>query len=100
MSLTYSKHEKISLKDNQNFNEKWLQKIISEDPSILWLGDLLLKEIERPLSYGRLDVLLKDEGFKKSLQEYYTLRGWDKRGIPTKEKLKELGLEKYAKGIF
>jgi aldehyde:ferredoxin oxidoreductase len=39
------------------------------------------------------DVLLKDEGFKKSLQEYYTLRGWDKRGIPTKEKLKELGLE-------
>jgi len=26
------------------------------------------------------------------LDEYYALRGWDKNGIPTKEKLKELGL--------
>jgi len=29
----------------------------------------------------------------KMLPEYYQLRGWDKDGIPTKEKLKELGLE-------
>ncbi len=27
------------------------------------------------------------------LDEYYTLRGWDLEGIPTKEKLQELGLE-------
>ena len=27
------------------------------------------------------------------LDEYYTLRGWDLEGTPTKEKLKELGLE-------
>jgi len=26
------------------------------------------------------------------LDEYYTLRGWDKEGTPTKEKRKELGL--------
>jgi aldehyde:ferredoxin oxidoreductase len=26
------------------------------------------------------------------LDEYYTLRGWDKEGTPTKEKCKELGL--------
>jgi aldehyde:ferredoxin oxidoreductase len=36
-------------------------------------------------------VIPKDE-FKKSLQEYYSLRGWDIFGIPTPEKLKELGL--------
>jgi aldehyde:ferredoxin oxidoreductase len=30
----------------------------------------------------------------KMLPEYYQLRGWDKRGIPTKEKLDELGLSK------
>ncbi len=27
------------------------------------------------------------------LPEYYKLRGWDENGVPTKEKLKELGLE-------
>jgi aldehyde:ferredoxin oxidoreductase len=27
------------------------------------------------------------------LEEYYRLRGWDKEGVPTEEKLKELGLE-------
>lgn len=27
------------------------------------------------------------------LEEYYRLRGWDKDGVPTEEKLKELGLE-------
>jgi aldehyde:ferredoxin oxidoreductase len=41
------------------------------------------------------DVLLTKEGFEKSLKEYYSLRGWDEKGIPTKEKLKELGLQKY-----
>lgn len=29
----------------------------------------------------------------KMLPEYYELRGWDKDGVPTKEKLKALGLE-------
>ncbi|MEM2632130.1 MAG: aldehyde ferredoxin oxidoreductase C-terminal domain-containing protein, partial [Candidatus Bathyarchaeia archaeon] len=37
-----------------------------------------------------LDVLLKD---------YYKVRGWNERGIPTKEKLKELGLEGVAKEL-
>ena len=30
--------------------------------------------------------------FQEQLQEYYTLRGWDKEGIPTQEKLLELQL--------
>jgi aldehyde:ferredoxin oxidoreductase len=29
----------------------------------------------------------------KMLPEYYQLRGWNKEGVPTKERLKELGLE-------
>jgi aldehyde:ferredoxin oxidoreductase len=37
-------------------------------------------------------VLLTQDEFQKSLQEYYSLRGWNKKGIPTDEKLKELGL--------
>jgi len=46
------------------------------------------------------DILLTKEDFEKSLKEYNMLRGWDERGIPTFEKLKKLGLEKYAKGII
>jgi len=42
------------------------------------------------------DVLLTKEGFEKSLNEYYAMRGWDKKGVPTKKKLKELDLIKYS----
>jgi aldehyde:ferredoxin oxidoreductase len=31
------------------------------------------------------------------LDDYYQARGWDNQGVPTKAKLAELGLEKYAK---
>ena len=41
-------------------------------------------------------ILLTDDGFKQGLQEYYTLRGWDERGVPTKTKLRELGLTLYS----
>ena len=30
--------------------------------------------------------------FEKALDEYYSLRGWDENGVPTKEKLRELEL--------
>jgi aldehyde:ferredoxin oxidoreductase len=39
-------------------------------------------------------VVLTEEGFQKGLKEYYSLRGWDAKGVPTAKKLKELGLEK------
>ncbi len=35
----------------------------------------------------------------KMLPDYYILRGWDSNGIPTPEKLKELGLESEGEGI-
>jgi len=34
------------------------------------------------------------------LQEYYERRGWDKKGVPTREKLQELGLEKEGAGVI
>lgn len=36
------------------------------------------------------------EKFEEALNIYYELRGWNKDGVPTKRKLKELGLEKAA----
>lgn len=54
------KFQRLSLKNNPSFNEKWVQEKISEDPSILGLGDLILKDKERiQPSAGRLDLLLQ-----------------------------------------
>ena len=61
MSNPYVKSETIPLKDHPEFNEKWVQNLISNDPSILGLGDLVLRDVERiqPRA-GRLDLLLQD----------------------------------------
>lgn len=45
------------------------------------------------------NILLDKKGFYKSLKKYYFLRGWNDKGIPTSNKLKELGLEKYIKKL-
>lgn len=60
-NLKYTKPIKISLKENSELNEKWVQDRIAEDPSILGLGDLILKDKERAQpKAGRLDLLLQD----------------------------------------
>lgn len=57
----YVKTEVISLKNHSELNEKWVQAKIAEDPSIIGLGELSLKDTERPQpSGGRLDLLLHD----------------------------------------
>lgn len=59
--MEYAKFEKISIKHNQELSEKWVQDRIAEDPSILGLGDVILKDKERiqPRA-GRLDILLQE----------------------------------------
>ena len=58
-SLTYEKHERISLKGHSEFNEKWVQDRIAEDPTIIGLGDIVLLDRERSQERaGRLDLLL------------------------------------------
>jgi len=49
--------------------------------------------MEEPLPEGvtKGQVVTK-EMLDEMLDEYYALRGWDKNGVPTEEKLKELGL--------
>ena len=60
-NLQYVQHKKISMKNHPEFNERWLQKRIADEPSVLGLGDLILKDRERlqPRA-GRLDLLLQD----------------------------------------
>jgi hypothetical protein len=59
-TLIYTKHKRVLLRDIGK-NELWLQNQISEDPSILGLGDLSVykKEKVQP-SGGRLDFMLRD----------------------------------------
>jgi hypothetical protein len=58
--MNYVKYEQISL-NHANLDEHWVQDRIAEDPAILGLGDVILKDKERmqPRA-GRLDLLLQD----------------------------------------
>lgn len=63
--------------------------------------ELWLRPLETPdgnevtTDYYRQKILTKDD-FERLLDDYYNERGWDKEtGIPTKEKLQEIGLKKY-----
>ena len=57
--LKYEKHERISLQNHSEFNEKWVQDRIAEDPTIIGLGEIVLLDRERSQERaGRLDLLL------------------------------------------
>jgi hypothetical protein len=59
--MRYVKPERISLKNDPELNERWVQDRLADDPSLLGLGDLVLKDKERihPQA-GRLDLLFQD----------------------------------------
>ncbi len=60
------KPEKISLLNHPVIKESWIQEQIANDPSILGLGDLILKDKERTQPRaGRLDLLLQDADSKR-----------------------------------
>lgn len=61
MTAQYTKPERIDLKSRPEYDEKWVQAIIADDPTVLGLGDLVLRDQERvqPRA-GRLDLLLQD----------------------------------------
>jgi hypothetical protein len=55
------KLESVHLKSCDFLNEKWVQDQVAEDPTLLGLGDLVLKDKERMQpNAGRLDLLLQD----------------------------------------
>lgn len=59
--MEFTRFDKISLKRHPELNERWVQDRIAEDPGILGLGDVILKDKERiqPRA-GRLDLLLQE----------------------------------------
>jgi hypothetical protein len=59
--MKYQALSKISLKNHPELTERWVQDRIAENPQMLGLGDVVLKDKERiqPRA-GRLDLLLQD----------------------------------------
>lgn len=59
--MEYVKPEHLRISAHPELSERWVQDRIAEDPSILGLGDLVLKDKERPQPHaGRLDLLFQD----------------------------------------
>lgn len=58
----YVRFEEINLKTHPTINEKWVQQKIIDDPSILGLGEIIVKDEEKiQVTGGRLDLLLYDQ---------------------------------------
>jgi hypothetical protein len=82
MSLTFIKPEKLLLASHPEYREKWVQERIAEDPSILGLGDLVLKDKERSLPRGgRLDLLFQDAESSTRYEVEIMLGGTDESHI-------------------
>ena len=59
--MKFVKHKTVSLKAHQDMNEAWLQDVIADDPSIIGIGDVVLKDKERiQPGAGRLDLLFQE----------------------------------------
>lgn len=72
------------------------------------IPSLYIQNMQRPLKGREGDRYLTDwagkrlaeEDIEVMLDDYYRERGWDvERGIPTREKLAELGMEALADGL-
>jgi hypothetical protein len=61
--MVYQPAKKISLKAHPEFNEAWLQELITNNPSVLGLpGEPTFYAAEHPAPYGgRLDLILVDD---------------------------------------
>lgn len=59
--MQHTRLKTVSIKQHPLLNEKWVQEVIAADPTILGLGDLVLKDKERiQPSGGRLDLLFQE----------------------------------------
>ncbi len=64
--MKHHKLEFLSVKEHPEINEAWIQQIIADDPTILGLGDVILRDKERSqLRAGRLDLLFQDPNTNK-----------------------------------
>jgi hypothetical protein len=82
MTVPYTRSDRIFARSRPDIDEKWVQRIIAEDPSIIGLGDLVLRDRERmqPRA-GRLDLLLQDPESKRRYEVELQLGATDESHI-------------------
>jgi hypothetical protein len=78
----YIKPERVLLKAHPEYSEKWVQDRIAEDPNVLGLGELVLRDRERiqPRA-GRLDLLLQDPDTQRRYEVELQLGATDEAHI-------------------
>jgi aldehyde:ferredoxin oxidoreductase len=89
----------LSLEEFERLGERiWnLERLFNLGAGFRRADDALPARCYEPIqgSHSEGAVLERDK-FEALLDEYYRLRGWDREGVPTAEKLRALGLERYA----
>ena len=82
MDENYVKFERIWMKNHPQYKETWVHQIIKDDPSVLGLGDLELRDHERSQpGAGRLDLLLHDSDAGKRYEVEVQLGKTDEKHI-------------------
>lgn len=82
MELQFVKPERLWLKDETPFDEKWVQARIATDPSLLGIGDVYLLDRERKQPRaGRLDLLLQDSEYDRRYEVEIQLGATDESHI-------------------
>jgi aldehyde:ferredoxin oxidoreductase len=76
----YTMERLYNLREGLSREHDWLVDRYFDEPTPLGLPIVRGKSIDR-------------EKFRTMLDEYYRHHGWDENGVPTREKLQELGLE-------
>jgi aldehyde:ferredoxin oxidoreductase len=90
----------ISLKEFLAVGERiWnLERLFNIGAGMGRADDRLPERCYQPIRGESSEGAVMDrQKFEGMLDEYYRLRGWDQGGIPTQEKLEELGIPEYAR---
>ena len=80
--MKHIKIESLSIKNHPEINEAWVQQALADDPTILGLGDVVLRDKERSQPKGgRLDLLLQDPDTNKRYEVEIQLGATDESHI-------------------
>ena len=91
--------QKLSLTEFYRLGERiWnLEKLFNLGAGLKREDDNLPERCFEPIKGKSSEgAVFTHNEFDTMLDEYYAVRGWDSKGIPTPDKLKELGIEEYA----
>lgn len=70
-----------------------LERLFNLGSGLSGADDILPQRCFEPIDVKGEKKGLKREDFEQMLKEYYQIRGWDAKGVPTAEKLQFLGIE-------